>query len=199
MSTVSRREFLRVSGVAVAGAVLTACGAKPQPTTAPEPTTPPKAEEKPTEVPKAQHPTTWPIGDVPRNRTLVYSYGGVPAGNHGVYASGYNHQIGNAILYEPAAFYGAHADKTYMWLAESYKYNADATQCTITFRKGIKWSDGTAFTAKDVSWSMDTIKRVAGVRGGGTYTTGLDKAEATDDTTLWCRSSSRTGASSSRA
>ncbi len=183
MSNISRREFLRVSGVAVAGAVLTACGA--QPTTAPEakPTTAPKEEAKPTEVPKVEHPTTWPLGNVPRNRTLVY-VNGFPAGNHGVFATGYNHQVGNAILYEPAAFYGAHADKTYMWLAESYKYNADATELTVTFRKGIKWSDGTPFTAKDVAWSMEAIKRVSGLRGGGTYTTELDKAEAVDDTTL---------------
>ncbi len=183
MSKISRREFLRVSTVVVGGAVLTACGA--QPTAAPQAqaTTAPKEEAKPTEAPKPQHPSTWPIGDVPRNRTLVY-VNGFPAGNHGVFATGYNHQIGNAILYEPAAFYGAHADKTYMWLAESYKYNADATECTVTFRKGIKWSDGTPFTAKDAAWSMEAIKRVSGLRGGGTYSTEMDKAEAVDDTTL---------------
>jgi peptide/nickel transport system substrate-binding protein len=171
----------------VAGTLLTACGPKAAaPTTAPvenQPAQPaaPTEAPKPTEV---QHPSKWPIGDVPRNRTLVYSYGGVPAGVHGVYPSAYNHQLMNAVLYEPAAFYAAHADKTYMWLAESYKYNADATACTISFRKGIKWSDGTPFTAKDVAWSMDTIKRVKGLRGSGTYTTELDKAEVVDDNTL---------------
>jgi len=183
MTSISRREFLRISGVAVAGTLLTACGAKATPTTAPvaNQAAPTAAPAQPTAV---QHPSKWPIGDVPRNRTLVYSYGNVPAGVHGVYPSGYNHQLGNALLYEPAAFYAAHADKTYMWLAESYKYNADATACTITFRKGIKWSDGTPFTAKDVAWSMETLKRVKSVRGGGTYVTELDKTEVVDDNTL---------------
>ena len=78
----------------------------------------------------------------------------------------------------------AHADKTYMWLAESYKYNEDATECTITFRKGIKWSDGTPFTAKDVAWSMETLKRVDGLNRAGTYKAELEKAEAVDDVTL---------------
>jgi len=183
MSSISRREFLRISGAAIAGTVLTACGgAKTTPEAAkPAATEAKQAEVKPTEV---QHPSKWPIGDVPRNRTLVYSYGAVAAGNHGAYPSAYNHQIGNALLYEPAAFYAAHADKTYMWLAESYKYNADATMCTITFRKGIKWSDGTPFTAKDVAWSMETLKRVKGLNRQSTYTAELDKTEVVDDNTL---------------
>jgi peptide/nickel transport system substrate-binding protein len=124
------------------------------------------------------------MGDVPRTPSLVYCSGGVPAGNHGAYPSAYNHQLGNALLYEPCAFYGAHADKTYMWQAESYKYNADATECTIVFRKGIKWSDGTPFTAKDVVWSMETLKRVAGLNRASTYVTEMDKVEAVDDNTL---------------
>jgi len=181
MSSISRREFLRISGVALAGTVLTACGAQATPEAAKPAATDAKPAEKPAEV---QHPSKWPIGDVPRNHTLVYSYGGVPAGNHCAYPSAYNHQLGNAVLYEPAAFYAAHADKTYMWLAESYKYNADATMCTITFRKGIKWSDGTPFTAKDVAWSMETLKRVKGLNRQGTYTTELDKTEVVDDNTL---------------
>ncbi len=205
MSSISRREFLRISGAVVAGTVLTACqqatpavapvenkpaepAAQPTATTAAAaPVENKPAETKPTDVPKAAeptHPTTWPIGDVPRNRTLVYSYGAVPAGNHGAYPSAYNHQIGNALLYEPGAFYAAHADKTYMWLAESYKYNEDASECTITFRKGIKWSDGTPFTAKDVAWSMETLKRVDGLNRAGTYKAELEKAEAVDDVTL---------------
>jgi peptide/nickel transport system substrate-binding protein len=174
MSSISRREFLRLSSVAVAGVVLTACGQKATPTTAPA------AETKP----EVKRPTTWPLGQVARGHTLVYSYGGVPAGNHGAYPSAYNHQLMNAVLYEPAAFYAAHADKTYMWLAESFKYNADATQCTITFRKGIKWSDGTAFSAQHVKWSMETLKRVPGLNRAGTYTSELDGVDVVDDNTI---------------
>jgi peptide/nickel transport system substrate-binding protein len=88
------------------------------------------------------------------------------------------------VLYEPCAYYSAHADKTYLWLAESYKVNEDATEWTITFRKGIQWSDGMPFTASDAAWSLETLKRVAGIRYGVYYASQLSKAVALDDITL---------------
>jgi len=194
MSKISRREFLFVSGAVAAGAVLTAC----QPTTA-TPTTAPAQEQptkaaEPTKAPetgKAEEPTkapevvrTWPLGEVPRNKTLIYSYGAAAPELCSPLVSGYNHQLGYAILWEPCAFYAAHADKTYMWLAESYKYNDDATECTITFRKGIKWSDGTPFTTKDVAFSMDLLKRVDGLPRSSTYKTELNSTEIVDDNTI---------------
>ena len=74
------------------------------------------------------------------------------------------------------------ADKEILWLAESYKPNADATEWTITFRKGIKWSDGTAFKASDAAWTMEKLKTVAGVKTAGSFPKELDKVEAVDDT-----------------
>jgi ABC-type transport system substrate-binding protein len=71
-----------------------------------------------------------------------------------------------------------------MWLAESAQPNADATEWTIVFRKGIKWSDGTAFTAADPAWCMETLKAVDGLNRAGTYKKELEKAEAVDDVTL---------------
>jgi len=186
MSNLTRRQFLRVSAVATAGAVLAACGKKEE-----EATQPPvaaataKPVEKATEAPKGpQRPSAWPVGEVARNRTLVYQYGTPVPGIFNVFTGSYNHQIGNAILYEPAAFYGVHADKEYLWLAENYKYSADAKECTITFRKGIKWSDGTAFKASDVVWCMELLKRQTGLRLNGPYPKELEKAEAVDDVTL---------------
>jgi peptide/nickel transport system substrate-binding protein len=184
MSSISRREFLRVSTVAVGGALLTACGAQtPVATQAPE--AQPEAEKTEEVAPEVQRPTSWPLTDVPRNRTLNYYWSAAPAaGVVNPYTSGYNHQNGNALIYEPSAFYSAHGDKTYLWLAESYQYNDDATEVTIIFRKGIKWSDGTPFTAKDAVWSMETLKRVDGLNRAGIYKAELESVEAVDDTTL---------------
>ena len=188
MTNITRRQFIRGSAVAAGAAFLTACGGAQQPTAAE-----PKPAEKAAEPTKAAEPEKpavkprdkkWPLGDVPRNRTLIYTYGAPAPGVHEPYLAGYNHQIGNAIVWEPAAYYGAHADKTYMWLAESYSYNDKATECTIKFRKGIKWSDGTPFTAKDVAYSMERLKKVDGLPRAATYKAELDATEVVDDQTL---------------
>jgi len=190
MSNLTRRQFLRVSALATAGAALAACGKK---ATTVAPTQPAAPVTAATAVPVAQatatpsgpvRPTTWPLGDVPRNRTLIYYNNTSSNGNCNPFAAGYTHQNGNAILIEPGAFYGVHADKEYLWLAESYKYSTDAKQCTVTFRKGIKWSDGSAFTANDIATSMMRLKKVNGLNRGGPYQMELDNATAVDDVTL---------------
>jgi peptide/nickel transport system substrate-binding protein len=207
MAKISRRDFLKVSSLAAAGAVLAACGqattvapvdtvapatAVPQATAvmatvAPIPTAvqATAAPTVPASTPLPKGPTAWPVGDVPRNHTLNYYWSSAPAaGNFSSYTAGYNHQNGNACLYEPAAYYAAHADKLYMWLAESAKPNADATQWTVVFRKGIKWSDGTAFTAHDPEWAMGKLATVDGLNNQAWFKLELDKVVATDDVTL---------------
>lgn len=177
MSKITRREFLRVSAVTLAGAALAACGPKATETEVSPGVTP--------EAPKEEKPTTFPLGTVPRHRELRYYWNAAPAaGNFNPYPSAYNHQNGNSILYEPCAYYNAQADNWYLWLAESYKPNDTATEWTITFRKGIEWSDGVPFTAADPAWSMETLKRVDGLNRAGTYKSELTKAEAIDDLNL---------------
>ena len=63
----------------------------------------------------------------PRNRTMTLVWGGregrwVDFELWNPYSIGSNHQNGPNIIYEPLAYYSAFADKTYMWLAESYQY-----------------------------------------------------------------------------
>jgi peptide/nickel transport system substrate-binding protein len=181
MANISRRQFLRVSAMAAAGAALTACQ------TAATPATTGGTGSEATQAPVAAGPTrekVWPMTNVPRNRTLVYSNGAMTPGLASPLVTGFNHQNGHAILWEPAAYYGAHADKTYLWLAESYQYNDDATEVTIKFRTGITWSDGTPFTANDVATSMERLKRVDGLNRSATYKAELEVAEVVDDMTL---------------
>ncbi len=64
------------------------------------------------------------------------------------------------------------------------KYNDTATEATITFRKGITWSDGTPFTANDVAFAMNKLKTVDGLNRAATYKTELDATEVVDDNTL---------------
>src|SRR5664279_4508019 len=42
-------------------------------------------------------------------------------------------------------------------LGTKYTWNAAGTQLAITVRAGVKWSDGTAFTANDVKFTLDML------------------------------------------
>ena len=107
------------------------------------------------------------IKDVPRNRTLVTVRGGTE-GKHteydlwSPYVIGSNPQLGGNIIYEPLAFYSAFADKTIMWLAESYAYTSDFKELTVKTRPGITWSDGKPFSAEDVAYSLNTLNELGG-------------------------------------
>ena len=43
-------------------------------------------------------------------------------------------------------------------LADKWETSADGKKITFQLKKGLKWHDGTAFTAKDVKYTFDTLK-----------------------------------------
>jgi peptide/nickel transport system substrate-binding protein len=131
MNKINRRQFLRVSALATAGALATAC-AVPAPEEAPaveppvEPAEPTAKPAEPTPEPMEEQP--WPRGDVPRERTYIQVFQGsggeyTDTGICGPWANGYCHQCGHASELEPLAYFSAHGNKEYPWLAESYKYS----------------------------------------------------------------------------
>src|SRR6266571_8578818 len=111
-------------------------------------------------------PATAQPRSVARNRTLTLVWTGSREGRWidyelwNPYAIGSNHQNGPGILYEPLAYYSAFADKEYLWLAESYKYSPDFKELTIKTRSGIRWSDGTPFSADDVTYTLNSLKEL---------------------------------------
>ena len=101
------------------------------------------------------------------------------------YAVGANHQNGPNLIYEPLAYYSAFPDKWYMWLAESYQFSPDYKQLTIKTRPGIKWSDGTPFSAEDVAYTMNTLRDLGPkVKWGVDVNLALDHATVTDPNTV---------------
>jgi len=100
------------------------------------------------------------------------------------YAIGSNHQNGPNLIYEPLAYYSAFADKMYMWLAESFEFTPDFRQLTIKTRPGIKWSDGTPFSAEDVVYTFNTLRDLGPkAKWGVDVHQALDEATATDPNT----------------
>ncbi|EJC84308.1 ABC-type dipeptide transport system, periplasmic component [Rhizobium leguminosarum bv. trifolii WSM2297] len=75
--------------------------------------------------------------------------------------------------YEPLLRYTPDWSGVTLNVAEAFDGNADSTEYTIRLRKGMKWSDGQAYTTADVKFWYDTIltdKRVA-VNGQGHWKT----------------------------
>lgn len=176
MDEISRRQFIRVSAAAGIGTLLTAL--------APEGQCAAQAPAlEPIRPDPAPSPAAWPLGTVPRNQTFVYSYSNLSSIFNPLNSS-YNHQLGNAVLYEPCAFYNPLSGMTVLWLAESYQYNTDATELTITFRNGIQWSDGTPFTMDDAIWTINALRNVAGLQGGGNITAELSSVTILNSRTI---------------
>ena len=126
----------------------------------------------------------------PRNRTMILVWAGregrwVDFELWNPYSLGSNHQNGPNMIYEPLAYYSAFADKMYMWLAESYSFSADFRQLTIKTRTGIKWSDGVAFSAEDVAYTLNSLRDLGPkVRWGVDVNQAVAKATATDANTV---------------
>jgi peptide/nickel transport system substrate-binding protein len=130
------------------------------------------------------------IRNVPRERTLVIYFGGsggtwTNAGIGSCYATGFTHQNGDAATLEGLEYYSAFADEFYPWTAESHQYNADGTELTIKIRKGVEWSDGVPFTAKDVAFTLNgLIAQAPALRNSAYVKEWVKEAKAVDDFTV---------------
>jgi len=108
------------------------------------------------------------IPDVPRNRTFISAgwdvYSQVPAPTN---FSPYNGVLLNQrnvfhyTLYEMLFYTNYNSGRIIPWLGESWQYNKDYTGLTIKVRHGAKWSDGQAFTARDVVFTLNMLKQAA--------------------------------------
>jgi peptide/nickel transport system substrate-binding protein len=84
-------------------------------------------------------------------------------------------------------YYNMLGDDFIPWLAEGYQYNADYTQLTVNLRNGVEWSDGVPFTARDVVFTLNTLKGHPDLgpgANGADITRLLASASAVDDRTV---------------
>jgi peptide/nickel transport system substrate-binding protein len=64
-------------------------------------------------------------------------------------------------VYEPLVFVNLLQDqKETPMLASSYQWGAGKKSIVFTIRPGVKWNDGQPFTAEDVAYTFDVMKRV---------------------------------------
>lgn len=185
----NRRDFLRLSGLATAGVIASACATGQPAQQAPAAggggeAAAPAAAEAPAAAPA--------VAEVPREKTLILMFGGQPGqftdvGLGNPYATGASHQMGSAALWEPLYYYSAFAptDQEIPWLATGYQYNDDYTELTINIREGVEWSDGTPFTAGDVAFTLNMLRDNAPVLTRSTAVkAAVKEAVAVDDLTV---------------
>ncbi len=87
------------------------------------------------------------------------------------------------VVYEPLFYFDplkAIDQEPVPLLGETFEWNEDGTQLTVTTREGVTWHDGEPFTANDVAFTFTKIKDTPALNGAGT----APSAEATDDTTV---------------
>lgn len=145
----------------VASMILSACGtAEPTPVVEESQPTPEVIYET------VEVPVEVGLKDVPRERTLVYTFYGqlgtwTDYGIGNPYAVGFTHQNGDAVALEPLEYYSAFADEYLPWLASGHEYNADNTELTVFLRPEAKWSDGEAFDCEDIKFTINMLKEYA--------------------------------------
>ena len=86
------------------------------------------------------------------------------------------------VIYEPLFYLNLASDvPPAPMLATAFKWDASGKQLTITTREGVKWTDGQPFSAKDVAFTFELIRKNEAINSAGLAFT---SAKATDDKTV---------------
>jgi peptide/nickel transport system substrate-binding protein len=95
-----------------------------------------------------------------------------------------NNALGNGIhaaFYESLVYYNSRSFKVESQLATDWKL-VTPTQMRLTLRKGVKFTDGSAFTADDAVFSLN--RAMSKLSNFGVYAQGIDKVSKVDDFTI---------------
>ncbi len=85
------------------------------------------------------------------------------------------------MIYEPLMQYNlARAGQIYPWLASSWAWAANGTELIVQTRAGVRWSDGTPFTAADVAYTFNLLSRFPTLEASGLTVTGADAPTSTE-------------------
>jgi peptide/nickel transport system substrate-binding protein len=124
-----------------------------------------------------------PVTEYPRNETL-YTTGkqwGAPSTWNPLDPNAAMGVVG--LQYETLFLYDPLKDEYTPWLATAGAWDSAKTTYTVTTREGVKWSDGSDFSAADVAFTINlglTVKAL----GSSLPQAGLQSAEATDAKTV---------------
>ena len=183
MSKLSRRDFLRLSAMAAAGAALTACAkteAAPTPTI--EVSIGPGAKDTATNTPAAAAPTNTPVPaptntSAPAQEEKPFVLNGVTLpfkrsqalvqqqGNYTIWGSfnpfipnGHHYQNGHAQYAIEFDWYTIYQLGEFRpWRVEGFEYADNFQTFKLYIKKNITWNDGEPFTAHDYVFTINML------------------------------------------
>ena len=193
---ISRREFMRVSGVAAAGAVAVACGASGEPEAmeeaAPADDSAAESSEAAPAASSSQYSEAPMLADMvaagdlpPVDERLPVNPMVMPvAEENGDYGGTFRRGFkGVSDRWGPTKM----QDRGLSWydqnlnmqprMAESWEINDDASEWTFHLREGMSWSDGTPFTTEAIRWwwEEDETNTTISPSIGGTWVSGPER------------------------
>lgn len=84
------------------------------------------------------------------------------------------------MIYEPLMEYDvAKAGVVYPWLATKWQFSDGGKKLTFAIRKGVTWSDGAPFSANDVAYTFNLIKKVPALNTQGVTFSSVKSTSAT--------------------
>jgi peptide/nickel transport system substrate-binding protein len=89
----------------------------------------------------------------------------------------------SAGVYEPLVVYNRATGNYLPWLATGYEWSADNLTLRFALRPGVAWSDGQAFSARDVAFTFELMQRFSALDRGGVWSF-LSSVSAVDPSTV---------------
>lgn len=75
----------------------------------------------------------------------------------------------SAGIYEPLLIYNRATGAFVPWLATAWRWTEPARALEFSVRAGVRWSDGQPFTADDVAWTFDLLRRFPALDAAGIW------------------------------
>jgi peptide/nickel transport system substrate-binding protein len=86
-------------------------------------------------------------------------------------------------IYEPLLIFNALTGDYVPWLAASWRWSPDRLRLHFDLRPGVRWSDGTAFTSRDVVFTFELLRKNAAIDTRGVWKF-LSAVRAVDEHTV---------------
>ena len=129
--------------------------------------------------------TTSALAQQPKNVFTVVRPTQWGAQNFNPFAPGDQHLLPtNSAIYESLFYVNTLNGKVTPVLGTKYTWSADNKTLTVSTRPGVKWHDGSAFSARDAAFTFNYLKQYPALDTSAIWKNGLAGARATNDTTL---------------